>query len=186
MIKQCKVGFKISFCMKISFCIYKCSMALHITARWQVNRVGKMSDVYWEIWIFRCQNKPCRKITWEIIEQNTLEWVHNGSCETNVIKVIILYETIKHGPIRFLKTKEYCSVAWYICDFVCSNVPLWKKNATMKICAVPNLVFKLYTWNHCHSATPQIAHQEFVHDDVIKWKHFPRYWSFVRGICRWP
>ena len=22
------------------------------------------------------------------------------------------------------------------------------------------------------------------HDDVIKWKHFPRYWSFVRGIHR--
>ena len=21
-----------------------------------------------------------------------------------------------------------------------------------------------------------------VHDDVIKWKHFPRYWPFVRGI----
>ena len=21
-----------------------------------------------------------------------------------------------------------------------------------------------------------------LHDDVIKWKHFPRYWSFVRGI----
>ena len=20
------------------------------------------------------------------------------------------------------------------------------------------------------------------HDDVIKWNHFPRYWSFVRGI----
>ena len=25
-----------------------------------------------------------------------------------------------------------------------------------------------------------------VHDDVIKWKHFPCYWSFVRGIHRWP
>ena len=23
------------------------------------------------------------------------------------------------------------------------------------------------------------------HDDVIKWKHFPRNWSFVRGIHRW-
>ena len=25
------------------------------------------------------------------------------------------------------------------------------------------------------------------HDDVIKWKHFPRHWPFVRGIhrCRW-
>ena len=25
-----------------------------------------------------------------------------------------------------------------------------------------------------------------VHDDVIKWKHFPRYWQFVRGIHRFP
>ena len=24
------------------------------------------------------------------------------------------------------------------------------------------------------------------HDDVIKWKHFPRYWPFVRGIHREP
>ena len=24
------------------------------------------------------------------------------------------------------------------------------------------------------------------HDDVIKWKPFPRYWPFVRGIHRWP
>ena len=24
------------------------------------------------------------------------------------------------------------------------------------------------------------------HDDVIKWKHFPRYWLFVRGIHRSP
>ena len=24
------------------------------------------------------------------------------------------------------------------------------------------------------------------HDDVIKWKHFPRYWPFVRGIHWWP
>ena len=26
----------------------------------------------------------------------------------------------------------------------------------------------------------------FVHDDVIKWKHFPRYWPFVREIHRSP
>ena len=23
-----------------------------------------------------------------------------------------------------------------------------------------------------------------LHDDVIKWKHSPRYWSFVQGIHR--
>ena len=26
----------------------------------------------------------------------------------------------------------------------------------------------------------------YFHDDVIKWKHFPRYWPFVRGIPRSP
>ena len=28
--------------------------------------------------------------------------------------------------------------------------------------------------------------QYMYHDDVIKWKHFPRYWPFVRGIHRSP
>ena len=26
----------------------------------------------------------------------------------------------------------------------------------------------------------------FIHDDVIKWKHFPSYWPFVRGIHQSP
>ena len=30
------------------------------------------------------------------------------------------------------------------------------------------------------------VHTGQVHDDVIKWKHFPRYWPFVRGTHRWP
>ena len=33
------------------------------------------------------------------------------------------------------------------------------------------------TWNIA-------AHWFEMHDDVIKWKHFPRYWSFARGIHR--
>ena len=30
------------------------------------------------------------------------------------------------------------------------------------------------------------SHDRRRHDDVIKWKHFPRYWPFVRGIHRSP
>ena len=30
------------------------------------------------------------------------------------------------------------------------------------------------------------SHRGKTHNDVIKWKHFPRYWSFVRGIHRSP
>ena len=29
-----------------------------------------------------------------------------------------------------------------------------------------------------------LIHIQNYHDDVIKWKHFPHYWSFVRGIHR--
>ena len=33
-----------------------------------------------------------------------------------------------------------------------------------------------------HFYTPGILVGGPFHDDVIKWKHFPRYWPFVRGI----
>ena len=31
-----------------------------------------------------------------------------------------------------------------------------------------------------------LTQNSHAHDDVIKWKHFPRYWPFVRGIHRSP
>ena len=43
--------------------------------------------------------------------------------------------------------------------------------------------------NQCwpNSMTPDdIPCDKWVHDDVIKWKHFPRHWPFVRGIHRSP
>ena len=37
------------------------------------------------------------------------------------------------------------------------------------------------------SRTSGIIHSTFtIHDDVIEWKHFPRYWPFVQGIHRSP
>ena len=35
----------------------------------------------------------------------------------------------------------------------------------------------------CHGLNVPIL---VIHDNVIKWNHFPRYWSFVRGIHRSP
>ena len=32
---------------------------------------------------------------------------------------------------------------------------------------------------------PYLSHYNSLNDDVIKWKHFPRYWPFVRGIHRY-
>ena len=48
-------------------------------------------------------------------------------------------------------------------------------------------------WRHCNvgneSALSNTVEFHIIapqHDDVIKWKHFPRYWPFVRGIHRSP
>ena len=37
-----------------------------------------------------------------------------------------------------------------------------------------------------HVRTRRAIQREYTHDDVIKWKHFPRYWPFVRGFRRSP
>ena len=45
----------------------------------------------------------------------------------------------------------------------------------------------LQVW--CRRVTPWLhilCGSSICHDDVIKWKHFPRYWLFVRGIHRFP
>ena len=43
-------------------------------------------------------------------------------------------------------------------------------------------------WMLTHICNTMLPHQVVMssHDDVIKWKHFPRYWQFVRGIHRSP
>ena len=41
---------------------------------------------------------------------------------------------------------------------------------------------------YCHLFIPlfsaKLSEEICIHDDVIKWKHFPRYWPFVLGIHR--
>ena len=46
----------------------------------------------------------------------------------------------------------------------------------------------LSRWGSVHWSQfmPAIDRGLSYHDDVIKWKHFPRYWPFVRGIHRSP
>ena len=40
--------------------------------------------------------------------------------------------------------------------------------------------------HNCDRGVPWMVFITQHHDDVIKWKHFPRYWPFVRGIHRSP
>ena len=48
------------------------------------------------------------------------------------------------------------------------------------------LVWFMYSYHSAgFTGTGSVKHPEaYGHDDVIKWKHFLRYWPFVRGIHR--
>ena len=61
----------------------------------------------------------------------------------------------------------------FICP-ICGN--LYRKLPHMYMVLIDTDVMDVMWW------TIRIYHD--IHDDVIKWKHFPRYWLFVRGIHR--
>ena len=46
--------------------------------------------------------------------------------------------------------------------------------------------FLLKNYENAWSNAKEVPQEHTLHDDVIKWKHFPRYWSFLRGIHQWP
>ena len=56
-----------------------------------------------------------------------------------------------------------------------------------KLCLKPILWhYSGYQYVTKHLARNLSNYFNWQHDDVIKWKHFPRYWPFVRGIHRFP
>ena len=56
--------------------------------------------------------------------------------------------------------------------------------------AVLMCIYLFHTYTvYCFSKTHSGIYMSFYpswmdHDDIIKWKHFPRYWPFVRGVHR--
>ena len=82
------------------------------------------------------------------------------------------------------------------------NDPLWREKHLNYFSGTEFMDFFLICINSFHSSIPEFdvnktsqecsgwqqqnLHGKWAlwHDDVIKWKHFPRYWPFVRGIHR--
>ena len=81
-----------------------------------------------------------------------------------------------------------------ICAFTAQNSALWRMFSwdTLNRRPVPMEALDLIPSELAVplpevSSTRDPGHQQpQAHDDVIKWKHFPRHWPFVRGIHRSP
>ena len=88
------------------------------------------------------------------------------------------WQTAYRGSLDFWPSLyiHCCRISWdlviYITVIYCESIVFFKfPSAAMNYVRVP------VNWARRTS---------FEHDDVIKWKHFPRYWRFVRGIHRSP
>ena len=70
-------------------------------------------------------------------------------------------------------------------ELYCNNTAT--SNATNPCDSMP-LNFSIYSWVNdvLNIFWPTPLRYISVHDDVIKWTHFPRHWPFVRGIHRSP
>ena len=76
------------------------------------------------------------------------------------------------------------------CDYSCMylpKAPLWTMYSFTHSCPYMHGYFlfkRIGNWTQ-RRHLKAFSMLQF-HDDVIKWKHFPRYWPFVRGIHRSP
>ena len=95
---------------------------------------------------------------------NTLQWRHDGrdSVSNHQLRHCLLNRL--SSPVTGEFPAQMASNA--------ENVPIWWRHHELFLL----LVWLVY---QCTLVTPSVRR---VHDDVIKWEHFPRYWPFVRGI----
>ena len=121
----------------------------------------------------------CVYTDWFMIPVNELAWGLFHFMETGIYErccgvyiVESLYKTICHNTL-------FC-IAW---QWQVRNV----------FCGYFGVTYPYYEMVDCtNQRATRLLHSlcdlytEITHDDVIKWKHFPCYWPFVRGIHRSP
>ena len=100
--------------------------------------------------------------------------LHVSGVRYSYFPVIIRYQT----PYNCRETGVICESTNLRC--ILHMQPCWEIH-----CEIP--LGKNKRWTNPDTARYIVIKSLYcVHDDVIKWKHFPSYWPFVRGIHRSP
>ena len=97
-----------------------------------------------------------------------------------------------------MSPSHYLNQCWNIVNWTLRNKPQWNFDQHsyifIKKNAFENLICKMAAIlsqpecvnNNTFSIFMLEILYEKLQDDVVKWKHFPHYWSFVQGIHRSP
>ena len=97
---------------------------------------------------------------------------------------ITLKEIGKYRPVAsHAKARTLCKIIGIYCIKNWRSLTGNYKSVTIAWPLVWNW-FSSHNFTECKLTSN--CDQNFTHDDVIKWKNFPHYWSFVRGIHQSP
>ena len=83
----------------------------------------------------------------------------------------------RHRPHYDLAVMYVFVTLWFECHFNLQIRKVRHGNGETKMWWTRPL-YCTYSVGHCSL----FLRHYYIHDDVIKWKHFPRYWPFVRGM----
>ena len=126
-------------------------------------RAGYQHYIYLHI-----ELNSCDIMTFHILVKITSAVYENNAHQQQVVYIDTWWQ-LKNSPQEI-----FCNLARQWIDF------RWYRSKALQCCTHSIwLLRSIERYHDFHTPDKQ-------HDDVIKWKHFPRYWPFVRGIHRSP
>ena len=108
-----------------------------------------------------------------------------GATASQITSLTIVYSSVFSGADQ-RKHRRSASLAfvWRIHRWPVNSPHKWR--VTRKMFPFDDVTMIIYGASLCFLQYTREEAYWPEHDDVIKWKHFPRYWPFVRGIHRSP
>ena len=113
------------------------------------------------------------ELPWLVMSYSLFSSTGSGGRDIFVCKVNIWNVNLAQHFVRITNGCSWKSVLIMLCRFV-KTIP----HHTSPLTTFSSIMIKC--------VPDRVAAIRPLHDDVIKWKHFPRYWPFVRGIHQSP
>ena len=151
------------------FCLIHLPLVPHIC-------VGELGQYWFMKWLVACSapshflNQCCLIVKWTLT--NKFQWNFIKTQKFSFVKMHLKMSSAKWRP--FCPGEDDLGKVGY-------NSDSRRRKIAWGLAITASQFSSQYT-----SASDSARLKGSVHDVVIKWKHFPRYWPFVRGIHRPP
>ena len=163
---------------------FRCIL-MYFAARFSIGLL-LMASIHSSILIHGVLSRVARLLRWCIISYWNL-WLD--------FYLQLRWQTVPwHASTKPLTRKIRCWEFWSMklfqqnYGYIFNGMFLYEIIIQDSICPLNHIIttFQLLSSQHRELLEMNCPYSMVVHDDVIKWKHFPRYWPFVRGIHRSP